>query len=186
MAHDRRTNASTPVTEISSIGAEERTIFDGPVADNPVSENPVERGIDPTGSVLICDDRPATGRELSQTFRRFLPSIVPVSAQLVADGFALVDAYQAAPADLVLIGIHTDSTAGIDAINLLLGLYPDAKTVVYGSVADVELLAAAYAQGAGGLLVWEPTDAGRPTQQQVRSSERCARPAPRPARSHRR
>jgi DNA-binding NarL/FixJ family response regulator len=139
----------------------------------------------PTTSVLICDDRPTVGLELSQTFRVFLPSIAPVTASVVADGFALVDAFEQTPADLVLIGIHADTTAGIDAINLLLGLHPRANTVVYGSVIDVELLAAAYARGAGGLLVWEASSSGRPTRQPGRTAG-CAGQVARPARSHRR
>jgi DNA-binding NarL/FixJ family response regulator len=152
----------------------------------PTPDEPTTHAIDPTSTVLICDDRPTVGRELSQTFRQYLPSIAPVNADLVADGFALVDAFETKHADLVLIGIHAGTNAGIDAINLLLGIHPQARTVVYGSVADVELLAAAYAQGAGGLLVWEPTDTGQLTQQHTRSSAGCAGPGPRPARLHHR
>jgi len=173
MADQRRTTAGAPVTEMDSITEEELI---------PAFDAPITHGIDPTSTVLICDDRPTVGRELSQTFRVYLPSIAPVNAHLVTDGFALVDAFEAKPADLVLIGIHAGTTAGIDAINLLLGIHPQARTVVYGSVADVELLAAAYAQGAGWLLVWEPTDTRQPTHQHIRGTAGCAGPAPRPAR----
>jgi len=157
--------------------------FDAPLLI-PAVDNPMTQGSDPTSSVLICDDRPTVGLELSQTFRRFLPSIAPVNASVVADGFALVDAFETTPADLVLIGIHAGTTAGIDAINLLLGIHPQARTVVYGGVADVEIIAAAYARGAGGLLVWEPSGMWRPTGQQSRTAP--ARVKRRPARSHRR
>jgi hypothetical protein len=86
----------------------------------------------------------------------------------------------------VLIAIHADTTAGIDAINLLLGLHPRANTVVYGSVTDVELLAAAYARGAGGLLVWEPSSSGWRTGSRGRTAAGCAAQLSRPVRSHRR
>jgi CheY-like chemotaxis protein len=176
MADRRRTNASAPVTQMDSINAVELT---------PAVDHPIAHSTSPTGSVLICDDRPAAGCELSQTFRQFLPSIAPVDAEVVADGFALVDAFEATQADLVLIGIHAATSTGIEAINLLLGIHPQARTVVYGSVIDVELLAAAYAQGAGGLLVWAPT-AGEPqTQRPGHSHLGCAGANPRPARSRR-
>jgi DNA-binding NtrC family response regulator len=177
MADQRRTNASARATDMGSIAADELI---------PTLDQPITHGMAPTSTVLICDDRPEVGRELSQTFRLYLPSIAPVNAHLVADGFALVDAFESKPADLVLIGIHAGATAGIDAINLLLGIHPQARTVVYGSVADVEMLAAAYAQGAGGLLVWEPTDAERPTDQHTRTTASCPGPGPRSARPHHR
>ena len=174
MADQHRTNANTPVTEMA-------------IADDelvPALDELSMHGIDPTTCVLICDDRPTVGRELSQTFRQFLPSIAPVRAHVVTDGFALVDAFEATPAGLVLIGIHAGTTAGIDAINLLLAIHPQARTVVYGSVTDVELLAVAYAQGAGGLLVWEPTGAGQQTKQGGTVAG-CAGNNSRPARSRR-
>src|SRR6476660_6639787 len=165
MADQRRTNASARATDMGSIAADELI---------PTLDQPITHGMAPTSTVLICDDRPEVGRELSQTFRLYLPSIAPVNAHLVADGFALVDAFEARPADLVLIGIHAGTTAGIDAINLLLGIHPQANTVVYGSVTDVELLAAAYARGAGGLLVWEPSSPGRATRPPERTAPGCA------------
>jgi len=134
MADQRRTVASAQLTTVDSVDSR-----------RPISTpgEPTAPGMGPTTSVLICDDRPTVGLELSQTFRVFLPSIAPVTASVVADGFALVDAFEQTPADLVLIGIHADTTAGIAAINLRLGLHPRANTVVYGSGVDVELLAAA-------------------------------------------
>jgi len=177
VADKRRTVASAPLTEVDSIHAESRISTPG---------DPIAPGTGPTTSVLICDDRPTVGLELSSTFRTFLPSIAPVNASVVADGFALVDAFEKTQAGLVLIAIHADTTAGIDAINLLLGLHPRANTVVYGSVTDVELLAAAYARGAGGLLVWEPSSPGRATRPPERTAPGCAAQKPRPGRSHRR
>jgi CheY-like chemotaxis protein len=35
-----------------------------------------------------------------------------------------------------------------------------ALPIVIGSLADIDLLAAAYARGAGGLVLWEPRSAG--------------------------
>jgi len=74
----------------------------------------------------------------------------------VPDGTALLDAYQESATDQVLIGIHSGSTVGSQAISLLLEKHPTAAAIVFGSITDIDLLAAAYANGARGLLLWEP------------------------------
>jgi hypothetical protein len=56
----------------------------------------------------------------------------------------------------VLIGVHSGTTIGTQAIDLLLAAHPDAAPIVIGSITDLDLLAGAYARGAGGLLLWEP------------------------------
>jgi DNA-binding NarL/FixJ family response regulator len=102
--------------------------------------------------VLICDDRPAVRHELSEALRTdSLDSVHEVS-----DGAALLDAYEVGPIDQVLVAVHAGSVVGRQAIDLLLATYPDAAPIVIGSLADIDLLAAAYARGAGGLLLWEP------------------------------
>jgi hypothetical protein len=73
------------------------------------------------------------------------------------DGFALVDAYAANPADLVLVGVDSGDTDGDGAIGLLLGMTPSAVIIVVGSVVDLQPLATAYVRGARGLLLWNPT-----------------------------
>jgi DNA-binding NarL/FixJ family response regulator len=105
-------------------------------------------------SVLICDDRPAVRRGLSDMLRPLRPV---VESRCVSDGFALLDAYAAQPAEPVLIGIHPAAGAGAEAADLLLlGMYPTSAVIIVGSIADVGLLAAAYARGAQGLLFWDP------------------------------
>jgi CheY-like chemotaxis protein len=115
----------------------------------------------PVTSVLICDDRPTVAQALSEMLRP-LPSLV--DAACVQDGFALVDAYAANPADLVLIGVDRGNsdggnTQGDEAIGLLMGMNSSAVIIVVGSVVDLQSLAAAYVRGARGLLLWEPDQA---------------------------
>ncbi len=110
-------------------------------------------------SVLICDDRPAVRQELSEALRSdSLDSIREVS-----DGAALLDAYEVGPIFQVLVAVHSGSEVGRMAIDLLLATHPDAAPIVIGSLADIDLLAAAYARGAGGLVLWEPRSAGPET-----------------------
>jgi DNA-binding NarL/FixJ family response regulator len=108
--------------------------------------------------VLICDDRPAVRHELSEALRfDSLDSVHEVS-----DGAALLDAYEADAIDQVLVGVHSGSVVGTQAIDLLLATHPDAAPIVIGSLVDIDLLAAAYARGAAGLLLWEPRSAEIP------------------------
>ena len=65
----------------------------------------------PVTSVLICDDRPAVLRGLSEMLGPLRPVI---DKRCVTDGFALVDAYTARPAELVLIGVHPGTGTGAD------------------------------------------------------------------------
>jgi DNA-binding NarL/FixJ family response regulator len=74
----------------------------------------------------------------------------------VPDGFALVDAVTAKPADLVLIGIHRATSCGAEATTLLLGMHPTTVIIVFGSPRELDVLAAAYVRGARGLLTWDP------------------------------
>jgi DNA-binding NarL/FixJ family response regulator len=109
-------------------------------------------GLDPVRSVLICDDRPAARRSLAELLRP-LPSLL--KTRCVADGFAVVDALAADGADLVLIGVHADSHAGQEAIDLVLGIHPSTVVVVVGSAGDIDVLARAYVRGAHGMLLCE-------------------------------
>jgi DNA-binding NarL/FixJ family response regulator len=68
----------------------------------------------------------------------------------------LLAAYENSAIDRVLIGVHSGTTIGTEAIDLLLAAHPDAAPIVIGSMTDLDLLTAAYAHGAGGLLLWEP------------------------------
>ena len=106
----------------------------------------------PLTSVLICDDRPLVRQAMSE----MLDSQPGLSNILcVTQGFELVDAFAVRPVDLVLLGIHRASTAGADATDLLLGLHPSAAVIVFGSVTEADILAAAYVRGARGLFLWD-------------------------------
>ncbi len=113
----------------------------------------------PVTSVLICDDRLTVAHGLSEMLRS-LPSLVDVGC--VQDGFALVDAYTAKPADMVLIGVDNGDADGDEAVGLLLGMNPLAVIIVVGSVVDLQSLAATYVRGARGLLLWEPDQEPNP------------------------
>ena len=106
----------------------------------------------PLTSVLICDDRPPARRAMTEMLEA-LPGLSDISC--VREGFALVDAFTARPVDLVLIGIHRQSSVGADATDLLLGMHPTAAVIVFGSARETDILASAYARGARGLLLWD-------------------------------
>ena len=78
----------------------------------------------------------------------------------VTDGFALLQALEAKPAAAVLIAIHAGGTVGNEAITMLQGRHPAVAPIIVGSAADIDLLAEAYARGAGGLMLWEPDSSG--------------------------
>ena len=111
-------------------------------------------GSGPIRSVLICDDRPSV-RQCLLDMLGPLPALVDI--EWVTDGFALVDAFTARPVDLVLIGIHRASNKGAEATTLLLGMHPTAVIIVFGAPTNIDVLAAAHARGARGLLPWDPT-----------------------------
>ena len=57
---------------------------------------------------------------------------------------------------MALIGIHRANNSGAEATSLLLGMQPAAMIIVFGSVTDIDVLAAAYVRGARGILPWDP------------------------------
>jgi DNA-binding NarL/FixJ family response regulator len=63
-------------------------------------------------------------------------------------------------AALVLIGIHRAINTGADATTLLLGMHPTVTVIVFGSVTEIDVLAAAYMRGARGLLLGTATGPG--------------------------
>jgi len=110
-------------------------------------------GRGPIRSVVVCDDRPTVLVGLSDMLRP-LPALVEIA--WVTNGFELLDVVASRPVDLVLIGIHRASTLGAEAVSLLLGMKPTSVVIVFGSVGEIDLLAAAYIRGAQGLLTWGP------------------------------
>ena len=73
----------------------------------------------------------------------------------VADGFAVVDAFTARPADLVLIGVHRGNPTGLQAVDLLMGVHPAAPVLAFGSPSDSALLIDAVAHGVRGVMMWD-------------------------------
>ena len=112
-------------------------------------------GTGPVGSVLICDDRPDVYGALA-TALQFLPGSPEI--RHVSHGFALVHRFATDPADVVLVGIHGASSAGAEAITMLIKSHPDAIVIVYGHAADIELLASVFVRGARGLVLWDPPE----------------------------
>ena len=103
--------------------------------------------------VLICDEWSVTGRALSNALRAG-PS--PAQIRWVMDGFALVDAFAAELADLVMLGYRVGLPGGPQAADLLLSLFPSAPVIAVGSADARTLLVAAVARGARGLMIWNP------------------------------
>lgn len=162
-----RRRTSTPEHRASRFDRSPSARFLVPATDGDIGPDPDRSGRRNAGpaaaalegmrSMVICDDRVEVRRELSCLLRgRSQDSVVGV-----ADGAALLDAYHEGPARQVLVGIHSASTVGREAINLLRGAHPTAAPVVFGALTDIDLLADAYVLGAGGLLLWESGN-GRP------------------------
>jgi len=106
----------------------------------------------PVTSVLICDPRVAAQHSLTRMLRP-LQSLIGINC--VSDGFGLMDAYSAQPADIVLIGIERSSDTGPEAIALQSAMHPESVIIAFGAATDADLLVAATIAGAQGLLVWD-------------------------------
>jgi DNA-binding NarL/FixJ family response regulator len=122
----------------------------------PSSSRPVPGRTEQLTSVLICDDRADVRCGFADRVGQ--PEFLAGNEQIVgvADGFALLQALEANPDAAVLIAIQSGSTTGMQAVTMLMGRHPAAAPILVGSAADIDLLAEAYARGAGGLLLWEP------------------------------
>lgn len=105
--------------------------------------------------VLIFDDRMPE----AQALRRCIHLTDPVrSCDCVEDGFALVDAFGQDPTALVLVGYRRGSTAAAQATGLLLGMFPPAWVVGYGTADCAPLLLAAVTSGVRGVMLWSAAD----------------------------
>lgn len=127
-------------------------------------------------SVLIYEESPVLRHWLA---RLLVDAATVQDVAAVDNGPALVAAYSARPANLVLIGVHRGSVGGAGAIDLLLDHAPTAAVVVFGSVGDACLLAAAVACGARGLMLLE-ADKGLPYAAAGRVQRRRLDAGPRP------
>src|SRR5664279_5406059 len=105
----------------------------------------------PVHNILICDARLGIRQALTRMARRIHTA---ANVDFVSDGCALLVAYAAKPADLVLIGLPPGTPDGTAAVSRLVAQHPLANVIVYGSVRDTALLTAAVAGGAHGFLLW--------------------------------
>jgi len=110
-------------------------------------------GSGPVRSVLVCDDRSEVRESLSRALRN-LPGSPEIT--YLSHGFALVEHYNRFPADIVLVGIYRGSTAGAEAVTMLIKSHPDAAVIVFGVADDSDLLADVFVRGARGLVLWDP------------------------------
>lgn len=102
-----------------------------------------------TRTALICDDRVATRKALTQVLSQF--GIVAA----VPDGWTALGVLRAEMTDVILIGVHRDSSAGEQALRIVLERHPSVPVVVFGAAADAQALAAAVANGASGVMQWD-------------------------------
>ncbi len=117
-------------------------------------------------TALICDDRVAARSALTRRLSNF--TIVAA----VPDGRSALDVLLTGMPDIVLIGLHRDSSSGQQAMRMVLDTHPLAVVVVFGSVGDARVLAAAVGDGASGVMQW---DTHQPVHPAVRP------PLPQPA-----
>lgn len=103
--------------------------------------------------MILCEHRLSAQYGLLEMLR---PLHTLSEITCVRDGFALMDAYSARAADIVLIGVDQSGSAGAEAIALQLAMHPHSVIIAVGAASDVDLLAAAIVGGARGLLIWDP------------------------------
>ena len=102
-----------------------------------------------TRTALICDDRGAARSALTRRLAHF--TIVAA----VPDGRSALDVLLTGMPDVVLIGVHRDSSSGQHAMRMVLDAYPSTVVVVFGAVGDAQVLATAVANGASGVMLWD-------------------------------
>jgi len=116
--------------------------------------------------VLICDERPTARAALTRVLSEAIPTVTDVDSS--TDGADLVAQFGTRPADLVLVGIRSGKTRGVEAVNQILDAYPTAPVIVYGSVDDTRAIASAIERGARGFLLWDANNpVASPARQRV-------------------
>ena len=113
---------------------------------------PADLPAHPVCRVLICDERSATRTAMNKAVTA-IRSVREIDG--VSDGFALADAFFQNPADLVLIGHVPGRNGGLQATELLLGLFPAAPVIAFGPSAASVQLVMAVSRGARGLMLWD-------------------------------
>lgn len=91
--------------------------------------------------------------------RRSLHLIDPVRAvDCFDDGSAVADALRRDHTAVILVGYRRGSTAAAEATGLLLGMFPAAWVIGYGTPDCAPLLLAAVTSGVRGVMLWSPAD----------------------------
>jgi len=103
--------------------------------------------------ISICDERPTARAALARVMTGAIPTVSAIDDS--ADAAELLAQFEIHPSDLVLIGIRNGRPKGVEALEMLLGRYPTAAVIVYGSIDDTRSLAAAIVRGARGFLMWD-------------------------------
>jgi DNA-binding NarL/FixJ family response regulator len=111
-------------------------------------------------SLLICDERASARQTLAELLAQGSSSLV---VRTVATGVAVVDAFSARPADLVLIGVHQGNSSGLRAVELLFEAHPGAQVVAFGAPSDSALLIDAVNHGVRGIMLWDIRHQARST-----------------------
>lgn len=108
-----------------------------------------------TPRALVFHDRVTVAMALSRSIQQ----VDPVRAvDCFDDGFALADAFGRDPAAAVLVGYRSGSTAAAEATGRLLGRFPAAPVIAYGSADCAPLLVAAVSGGVRAVLLWNPDE----------------------------
>jgi len=104
---------------------------------------------------LIFHDRISVAMALSRSFQ----IVDPVRAvDTFDDGFALADAFGQDPTAVILVGYRCRSSAAAEAVGLLLGMFPAAWVIGYGTADCAPLLVAAVTGGVRGVMLWSPPE----------------------------
>ncbi len=110
--------------------------------------------------VVIHDHRTSIRAALAQQVKSANPTIEIIFTD---DSFTLADRFVAVAPAVVLIGIRGGDASGMQALDLLMSLHPNAPIVVFGVASDSALLAAAVAHGARGVMLCEVAEHDPPT-----------------------
>ena len=103
-------------------------------------------------SLLICDERSPARQTLAELLAQGSSSLV---IRAVANSHAVVEAFTARPAGLVLIGVHAGNSTGMQAVDLLMVAHPGAQLVAFGAPSDSSLLIDAISHGVRGIMLWD-------------------------------
>lgn len=105
-------------------------------------------------SVLLCDERRGARDHLCQMMAA-VPAVATIDSVNNAD--ELLAQFGRQPADVVVIGTQRAVSSGIETMQRLLVLHPQAAVIVFGSADDGASITAAVVCGARAFLRWDVT-----------------------------